>query len=135
MKLFKNVKVSMNYINTDEAIEKLADCLYEDESLIAYYESARAFVAFTSKRIIFRKGTAENPKSTVYYSYRNISAYGVSKNRLVFSLVNAPEYCLFKLKIKPYVAENKENPQSEARYYDAVERANDLCRALGDLIW
>ncbi len=135
MQLFKKIKVSMNYRNTDEAVEKFAGYLFDDETLVAYYEKGNARVMFTNKRIIFQKGTEDNVKSTYYYSYRNVSAYGVAKNKLTLALVNSPEYTSFTLKIKEYQAENKENPQSEPGYYDAKEKVNDLCRALGDLIW
>ena len=35
MKLFKKVRVSMNYRNTDEAVEKFAGYLFDDETLVA----------------------------------------------------------------------------------------------------
>lgn len=135
MKLFKKVRVSMNYRNTDEAVEKFAGYLFDDETLVAYCSKENARVLFTTKRIILQKGKEESPKSTFYYSYRNVSAYGVAKNKLVLAMVNSPEYSSFTLRIRPFKSENKENPQLDPGYYDADEKMSELCRALGDLIW
>ncbi|MEG1923733.1 MAG: hypothetical protein RR054_06440 [Clostridia bacterium] len=134
MKLFKNMKVSMLYQPKETAIEKLSGILFEDEEVIGYFESSRAKLAFTSKRIIYIKGI-DVPKARYYYSYRNVAAYGEKGNTLTLSLVNTPEYARFVLRIKDVKPTVNENNETTDVGIVAAEKLEELCRFLGNLIW
>ena len=134
MKLFKNIKVKM--LNQPEAgaLEKLATVLFEDEEVLNYFESEKAMIAFTSKRMIYVKGK-EQIKAIYIFSYRNIAAYGISKNQLTLALINSPEYSRFVLKVPDIKAVTNEAGEVVEEAVPAAEKLNDLCRFLGNLIW
>jgi len=135
MKVFKNMKVAMTYKDNEEVKANLVNHLFDDEELVACFEKGNARLAFTTKRVFLQKLSGDKVTKAYYYSYRNIAAYAVSKSTLTLSLVNAPEYSRFILKIK-----NQKPVVDEAGVvvkdgYDACEKMDDLCRFLGNLIW
>ena len=126
MKLFKNIRVTMDYKEVEESQQTLSEVLFEDEEVVGYFESAKALLAFTSKRIIYIKRNEEAFKACYYYSYRNIAAYGVNKNVLTLSLINAPEYSRFLLKVKNIEPEKNEAGEIVSEGLDAQQKSKDL---------
>lgn len=135
MKVFKNIKVAMTYRDSGEVVDFLANHLFEDEELVAYFENGNTRLAFTTKRMFLHKLSGEKVNKGYYYSYRNIAAYGVHKNKLTLSLVNSPEYSRFVLKIKDLKPVVDEAGMVIKQGYDACEKMAELCRFLGNLIW
>lgn len=134
MKLFKNIKVKMLNKPTASALEKLATVLFEDEEVVNYFESKSAMLAFTSKRMIYVKGM-EQIKAIYIFSYRNIAAYGLSKNTLTLAMINSPEYSRFVLKVPDVPAVTNEAGEVVEEGVPAADKLNELCRFLGNLIW